>query len=453
MSSFCLPYAIQCAERAARVEAANVQERMKRGVTSLASISATAALFGFLGTAVGILNAFRSINGPRSGIMADIARRVSEAMTPGFLGLSVALVAFWFHRYLSGQLRRFDLEMKAAADDLAHYLLVYRAGLGAQNAPRFGSPRIYRHALLELIWPRLVSDGDRDSVLRASAWVCFAYGVAGFLVYWDLHRVVSGWVVFGFFAYAGWLMRRQPVASAVAVFGYFAVVLLLCFLSPFALGVSEAIYCLAPVLLIGSIKAGAGLASAAKKWVRVARGLVLAGLWVGACAVACVGLIFWLYGPIDEIWMYPTIREGDRVLAWISPPKSPIFRGELLTVGCAVRVIGLPGDRVRIEGGTLFRNGAAVREPYANPTTNAFADFPVPSNLDADARRLWAREMPRDKQGEKAFLVPEGRYFVLNDNRSELADSRNDGTVPRKDLGGRLILAWSPERRSVVVLR
>jgi signal peptidase I len=436
MSSFCLPYAIQCAERAARVEAANVQERMKRGVTSLASISATAALFGFLGTAVGILNAFRSINGPRSGIMADIARRVSEAMTPGFLGLSVALVAFWFHRYLVGQLRRFDVEMKAATGDLAHYLLVYGAGLGAQDAPRFGGPRIYRHALLELIWPRLVSDGDRDSVLRVSTWVCFAYGVAGFLVYWDLHRVVSGWVVFCFFAYAGWLMRRQPVASAVAVFGYFAVVLVLCFLSPFALGVAEVLLGLAPVLLIRGLKAGAGGGSAAKKWVRVMRSLVLAGLYTGACAVVWVGTIF----ALDKIppygtWMYPTIRPGDWVVAWMSPPTR-VFRGELLETGWfPVRVIGLPGDRVRIEGGILFRNGAAVREPYANPTTNALADFPGPSNA------------------EKAFLVPEGRYFVLNDNRSELADSRNDGTVPRKDLGGRLILAWSPERRSVVVLR
>jgi len=436
MSSSCLPYAIQCAEIAARVEATNFQQRMKRGLMSLASISATAALFGFLGTAVGLTNIFQSTTGPRSGIMADIARRVSESMAPGFLGLSVALVAFWFHRYLSGQLRRFDLEMKAAADDLTHYLMAYRAGLGAQDAPRFGSPRIYRHALLELIWPRLVSDGDRDSVLRVSAWVCFAYGVAGFLVYWDLHRVVSGWIVFCFFAYAGWLMRREPVASAVAIFGYFAVVLVLCFLSPFELGTAEVLLGLAPVLLIRGLKAGVGRGSAAKKWVRVMRSLLLAGLYTGACAVVCVGTIF----ALDKIppygtWMYPTIRPGDWVVAWMSPPTH-VFRGELLETGWfPVRVIALPGDSVRIEGGILFRNGVAVREPYANPTTNALADFPGPSN------------------GEKAFLVPEGRYFVLNDNRSELADSRNDGTVPRKDLGGRLILAWSPERRSVVVLR
>jgi len=386
--------------------------------------------------------------------MADIASRISDAMVPGFLGLVVALAVYGIHRYLRGQLQTFHLETKSATIDLVNYLASCRPGLEAQDAPRFRTVPSYRHALLEFIWPRLLSDGGRDAVLRASGWVCFAYGVVGFLVYWDLHRLISGWVLFSFFAYAGWLITRQPIASAVAVFAFFAAMLLLCFLSPFDLGMAEFFLALAPVLLIGSLKAGAGHVSAETQWLRVTRCLLLAVLCAGACAVVSAGTIFYLYGAApDQGGMYPTIRGGDWVVSWMSPPPR-IFRGELLqTPCCPVRVIGLPGDRLMIQGGTLIRNGEAVREPYSNRFTNPFADFPVPSNLDADARRLWKREMPHDKQNDREFLVPEGRYFILNDNRNLLDDSRNNGTVAREYLGGRLILAWSPSRKSLVLLR
>jgi signal peptidase I len=228
----------------------------------------------------------------------------------------------------------------------------------------------------------------------------------------------------------------------------------LCVLSPFDLGMAEFFLALAPLLLLGSLRA-AGLVCKTEKYVLVMRRLVLAGLCAGACAVFSVGTIFGLYQTLsNESEMYPTIRGGDWIIGWISAPTSPIFRGELLQVGCAGRrVVGLPGDQILIEGGTLIRNGKAVREQYKQTFTNPLADFPVPSELDADARRLWVREMPADKQGEKAFIVPEGHYFILNDNRNQPRDSRTDGTFVRGEFGGRLLLALSPVRRSVVFLQ
>ncbi len=66
MSNYCLPYAVECARIAARLESTNVGERMKRGVMSLASISATAAFFGLLGVVIELMNSFRSLCGSAS---------------------------------------------------------------------------------------------------------------------------------------------------------------------------------------------------------------------------------------------------------------------------------------------------------------------------------------------------------------------------------------------------
>ena len=127
MCTYALPYAIQCAQLAARRESVAVRTRMKGRITDLASIAATASFVGFLGTVVGLLNSFPSYGSSRSVILADETRRMSEAMIPGAIGLVVALVAFWSYRYLSDRLRAFELEMENTTTDLINRLTVYLA--------------------------------------------------------------------------------------------------------------------------------------------------------------------------------------------------------------------------------------------------------------------------------------------------------------------------------------
>jgi biopolymer transport protein ExbB/TolQ len=137
MAQYRLPYVVQRAESAARLESAKVRRRMKRGLMSLASISATAALSGFLGMVIGLFRSFGSMCGSRSCELARISAAVSEAMVPGILGLVTALAAFCFYHRLSGQLHTFDLEMKSATADMVNRLVIHlqRLRIG-ESAPR-----------------------------------------------------------------------------------------------------------------------------------------------------------------------------------------------------------------------------------------------------------------------------------------------------------------------------
>jgi signal peptidase I len=82
------------------------------------------------------------------------------------------------------------------------------------------------------------------------------------------------------------------------------------------------------------------------------------------------------------------------------------------------RVIGLPGDSVRGQGGSVYINDRKLSEPYVNPACGGTADFgPV--------------------------LVPDGRYFVMGDNRCNSSDSRVFGPITRQSiLGQAFAVVW-----------
>jgi len=83
------------------------------------------------------------------------------------------------------------------------------------------------------------------------------------------------------------------------------------------------------------------------------------------------------------------------------------------------RVIGLPGDRIRISYGHVYLNGKLVLEPY------------VP------AEYLDGRSFPET-------VVPESSYFVLGDHRSMSNDSREFGPVLRGYIYGKAVFGYWP---------
>ncbi len=103
------------------------------------------------------------------------------------------------------------------------------------------------------------------------------------------------------------------------------------------------------------------------------------------------------------------------------------------------RTLGLPGDTLRMEGGVLYRNGAALDEPYVrrNPRQRD----------EGDARMQWqvAHLIPDPERDEYKptrdnwgpLVVPPERYFMLGDNREESLDSRYWGFVERGKMQGR----------------
>jgi signal peptidase I len=111
------------------------------------------------------------------------------------------------------------------------------------------------------------------------------------------------------------------------------------------------------------------------------------------------------------------------------------------------RVVGVPGDRVRLINKRVYVNGVPLEEPYVqyvsamrDPYRDDFPRTDIPS-IGVTAR--WWSEMPKLVE-DKQLIIPEGSYFVLGDNRDDSQDSRYWGFVPRENIIGRpLVIYWS----------
>ncbi len=113
------------------------------------------------------------------------------------------------------------------------------------------------------------------------------------------------------------------------------------------------------------------------------------------------------------------------------------------------RVIGMPGDQIRLLDGTVYRNGEALREPYAvfEPAyTDPYRDnFPTGPYTDPGVDNRWWNELHKHTQGgaQSGYVtVPPDAYFVMGDNRNHSRDSRYWGFVPRSAILGRPIVIY-----------
>lgn len=111
------------------------------------------------------------------------------------------------------------------------------------------------------------------------------------------------------------------------------------------------------------------------------------------------------------IYQFESINRGDIVVFWY--PKNP-------SQSFIKRVIGVPGDEIRITNGKLYINNSYVPEPYlsAEYTSNVMPN------------RYW--------------IVDEHHYFVMGDNRDASNDSRAWGLVPEKYIYGKAIFRYWP---------
>jgi signal peptidase I len=162
--------------------------------------------------------------------------------------------------------------------------------------------------------------------------------------------------------------------------------------------------------------------------------------------------------------MVPTLRVGDFLmvdkqsyepegaLSWMLPPSS-IHRGDLVVFHYPVdpsmhlvkRVVGVPGDRVRLKHGRVWINGQPVEEPYAFYSQAAVDDFrdnfPSLRQMDSSLDPNWWMRLRRSiVDGE--LTVPKGQLFVLGDNRNDSEDSRYWGFVPEVEVVGRPFVVY-----------
>lgn len=152
------------------------------------------------------------------------------------------------------------------------------------------------------------------------------------------------------------------------------------------------------------------------------------------------------YGPPGHFgWLLPyrTIRPGDIVVFHfpLNPPEHVIKR-----------VIGIPGDRIHLANGVVYRNGQPLKEWYAirEPAyPDYFRDnFPSGPYTSPSIDTHWFEQMHVFESGGD-IIVPANSYFVMGDNRNYSRDSRYWGFVPRTDIvGGPVIIYFSLRRPS-----
>jgi signal peptidase I len=143
-------------------------------------------------------------------------------------------------------------------------------------------------------------------------------------------------------------------------------------------------------------------------------------------------------------WMpilpYRDIKRGD-IVVFLSPAEPGLY--------VVKRIIGIPGDRIHLIDGAVYRNGEKLTEPYVmhkGPIAyDPYRDnFPaVPPSETYNVSPEWQLLMRTHIKGQD-IVVPKDGYFGMGDNRDVSLDSRYWGFIPKENVIGRpMFIYWS----------
>jgi signal peptidase I len=105
------------------------------------------------------------------------------------------------------------------------------------------------------------------------------------------------------------------------------------------------------------------------------------------------------------------------------------------------RIVGIPGDRVRYQDKTLYINGEKQNQafiaqiPPVNPKVLQYRE------KLGDNEHVIQRNPYREPRVEE-WVVPEGHYFMMGDNRDQSSDSRYWGFVSEENIVGKAVAVW-----------
>jgi signal peptidase I len=157
------------------------------------------------------------------------------------------------------------------------------------------------------------------------------------------------------------------------------------------------------------------------------------GVWVRdlliSLAIAAFIIIF-LYQPVkvEGTSMMPSLEDQERIFVNKFVYRlEPIERGDIIVFrypgdpskSFIKRVVGIAGDRIRIDGGQVYVNDEALDEDYVPPAYT-------------------------DARSYKEIVVPPESYFVLGDHRSMSNDSREFGPVNQSFIYGKAVFGYWP---------
>jgi signal peptidase I len=136
---------------------------------------------------------------------------------------------------------------------------------------------------------------------------------------------------------------------------------------------------------------------------------------------------------------------------------APIHRGDIIvftapydrSIDLIKRVIGVPGDKVQVIDGVVWRNGERISDPHAYLSRTERSPFQATDNFP-----------PRDpRQPERdpgPVVVPPGKLFMMGDNRDDSYDSRFWGFADQNDVEGRasvIYFSWNHDGPGALPLR
>jgi signal peptidase I len=149
---------------------------------------------------------------------------------------------------------------------------------------------------------------------------------------------------------------------------------------------------------------------------------------------------------IEPLMPYHAVRRGD-IVVFLSPSEAGLY--------VVKRIIGIPGDRIHLKDGVVYRNGQALYEPYVihscdNVSIRCYSpyrdNFPeVAPTPESQVTPDWQMELPSHIQNGE-LVVPPDSYFAMGDNRDASYDSRFWGFIPHRNIIGRpMFIYWSFE--------
>jgi signal peptidase I len=139
---------------------------------------------------------------------------------------------------------------------------------------------------------------------------------------------------------------------------------------------------------------------------------------------------------VEQVSMQPTLQQGQHLLVdKLSPRFDPYSRGDIVvfhapgtpsdSIPYIKRVIGVGGDHIALQDGTVHVNGVALEEPYlSDDGTDHGATLPLDGTTEWD--------------------IPVGQVFVMGDHRARSVDSRSFGPVAVDQIIGRAWIRFWP---------
>jgi len=151
---------------------------------------------------------------------------------------------------------------------------------------------------------------------------------------------------------------------------------------------------------------------------------------------------------VDKLSYAPPGSFTRYLLPYTDPKRGDIivFRYPMdISQNYVKRVMGVPGDRIKVVDKVVYLNGKALTEPYAQhvfPNLEPYRDnFPSEPRGPVYDR---ARQMLAEHVVNGELVVPPESYFAMGDNRDNSLDSRYWGFVPRENIIGKpLLIFWS----------